>query len=485
MKRLFPYLIVFVLVALPIFSHLDSFPIRVWDESRLANNAYEMYHNHNYIVSYFYGAPDMWSTKPTLLIAIQALFMHVIGVNELAVRLPIALATLMLCFSIFYFLKRIFKNNVIGIIAVLVLITTNGFVELHGSRTGDYDVLLILFTTLACFNFFYFIQEQQLKNLYLFFAFSAFAVLTKGVAGVLFWPGILLYAIYSKQVIPMLKNKHTYIGLFSCLAVAASYYIVREQLNPGYWEAVKVNELGGRFFHVIEKHDHDFFYYFNLIVDYDYSYWCLLVPVSLLVSLTINNKLMNQVSIFVTCLVTTYFLIISTAKTKVPWYNLPMYPFLAILLALLLYFTYEQLSKSAITDFKIKYNYRPLLFLVVIFAFPFKMIVSKTMDPVEPSINYYYNEIPYYFKKLIKEHKVIQHQYVVYDEYNAHITFYLHMLNDAGSSIPTKGINELLVGDEVIVSQAHLKEQLSKKYSYKILDTFNDVIICKILSLQS
>ena len=484
MKKLVPYFIVFILVALPIFSHLDSFPIRVWDESRLANNAYEMYRNHNYVVSYFYGAPDMWSTKPTLLIAIQALFMHGIGVNELAVRLPIALATLILCFSIFYFLKRIFKNNVIGIIAVLVLITTNGFVELHGSRTGDYDLLLILFSTISCMHFFLFMQEQKTINLYKFFAFSALAMLTKGVAGVLFWPGILLYALYCKQVVPMLKNKHTYIGLFSCLAVAASYYIVREQLNPGYWEAVKVNELGGRFFHVIENHDHGFFFYLNLIVDYDYSYWCLLVPVSLFVSLTINNKLINHMSIFVTCLVTTYFLIISTAKTKVPWYNLPMYPFLAILLALLLYITYEQLSKSAINDFKIKYNYRPLLFLVVIFAYPFKMILSKTMDPIESSMCYYYNEIPYYFKKVIKEHKVIQHQYVIYDEYNAHITFYLHMLNDAGSSISTKGINELIVGDEVIVSQAHLKEQLSKKYSYKILDTYNDVIICKVLRLK-
>ena len=106
MKKLAPYFIIFLLVALPIFSHLDSYPIRVWDESRLANNAYEMYRNHNFLVSYFYGSPDMWSTKPTLLIALQALFMEVIGVNELSVRLPIAFATLLLCFSIFYFLKR-------------------------------------------------------------------------------------------------------------------------------------------------------------------------------------------------------------------------------------------------------------------------------------------------------------------------------------------------------------------------------------------
>jgi 4-amino-4-deoxy-L-arabinose transferase-like glycosyltransferase len=47
-------------------------------------------------------------------------------------------------------------------------------------------------------------------------------MLTKGVAGLLFWPGIILFSLYSKQFVSLLKNKHTYIGLFACFAVAAS-----------------------------------------------------------------------------------------------------------------------------------------------------------------------------------------------------------------------------------------------------------------------
>jgi 4-amino-4-deoxy-L-arabinose transferase-like glycosyltransferase len=485
MKKLAPYLIVFLIAAIPIFSHLDSYPIRVWDESRLANNAYEMYHNHNYIVSYFYGSPDMWSTKPTLLIAIQAMFMHVVGVNELAIRLPIALATLALCFALLYFSKRIFNSNLIGIAAVLILITTNGFVELHGSRTGDYDLLLILFTTLSCMHFFLFVQEQKIKNLYLFFAFTALAMLTKGVAGLLFWPGIFLFALYSKQVVPLLQNKHTYIGLFSCLAVAASYYVVREQLNPGYWDAVKVNELGGRFFHVIENHDHGFFYYLNLLIDYDYSYWCILIPVAILFGVLIRNKTINKLSLFTVLLVLSYFLIISTAKTKVPWYNLPMYPFLALLIAMLLYMVYEQLKQIRMDDFKISNNFFPPLFLILVFVMPYLAICSKTMNPIEPSMNYYYNEITYYLKKVINENKKIENQFVIYDEYNAHISFYQHMLNDAGSSLFNKGINEIKKGDVIMVSQDHLKSLIEKTYDTKIIDTYNAVVIYQILKFKS
>jgi len=483
MKKLAPYFIVFLLVALPIFSHLDSYPIRVWDESRLANNAYEMYRNHNFLVSYFYGSPDMWSTKPTLLIALQALFMEVIGVNELSVRLPIAFATLLLCFSIFYFLKRIFKNDIIGILAILVLISTNGLVELHGSRTGDYDLLLILFTTISCMNFFLYVQGQETKNLYLFFAFTALAMLTKGVAGLLFWPGILLFSLYSKQFVSLLKNKHTYIGLFACFAVAASYYIAREQVNPGYWEAVKINELGGRFFHVIENHDHGFFYYLNLLIDYDYSYWCILIPVAVLFGLLIRDKTINQLSVFMVMLVLSYFLIISTAKTKVPWYNIPMYPFLAILLSMCIYFVYQHFRHKIDSEFK--YNVLPFLFLIALFFKPYKDILSKTMNPIEPSINYYYNEIPYYLKKVINENKKIENQFVIYDEYNAHISFYQHMLNDAGSSLFNKGINEIKKGDVIMVSQDHLKSSIEKTYDTKIIDTYNAVVIYQILKFKS
>jgi len=43
---------------MPIFGHLDTLPIRISDESRLAINAYEMLKNKNYLVTHFEGKPD-------------------------------------------------------------------------------------------------------------------------------------------------------------------------------------------------------------------------------------------------------------------------------------------------------------------------------------------------------------------------------------------------------------------------------------------
>ena len=78
-----------------------------------------------------------------------------------------------------------------------------------------------------------------------------------------------------------------------------------------------------------------------------------------------------------------------------------------------------------------------------------------------------------------------ENQFVIYDEYNAHISFYQHMLNDAGSSLFNKGINEIKKGDVIMVSQDHLKSLIEKTYDTKIIDTYNAVVIYQILKFKS
>ena len=96
------YILLALLIYMPIFGHLDTLPIRIWDESRSAMNAYEMFHDKDYIVTHFEGKPDMWNTKPPLLIWAQVFFMKLIGVNELSVRLPSAIAAFLTCIVILF-----------------------------------------------------------------------------------------------------------------------------------------------------------------------------------------------------------------------------------------------------------------------------------------------------------------------------------------------------------------------------------------------
>jgi len=93
------------IISFPIFLNLETLPIRLWDESRLAINAYEMYENNNYLIPYFQGQPDMWNTKPPLMIWSQVFFFKVVSPGELAVRLPAGIASFLTCIMIF--LKRL------------------------------------------------------------------------------------------------------------------------------------------------------------------------------------------------------------------------------------------------------------------------------------------------------------------------------------------------------------------------------------------
>ena len=189
------YLIILGLMYMPIFGHLDTLPIRIWDESRLAINSYEMLQNRDYIVTHYDGKPDMWNTKPPLLIWIQVLFMKMFGVNEFSVRLPSAIAAFLTCITILFFSVRYLTNFWFGFIAVFVLMTSHGYINIHATRTGDYDALLTLFTTLSGLLFFVYCEKQNYKYLYLFFLFTALAVLTKSITGLLFLPAIFLYSI--------------------------------------------------------------------------------------------------------------------------------------------------------------------------------------------------------------------------------------------------------------------------------------------------
>ena len=206
-----------LIVYFPLFLHLTDLPIRIWDESMLGSNAIRMAQTHNYIVTFTrLGLPDMDATKPPLVVWLVSLLTNLFGFSELALRLPSALAGLALCIYLFWFLKKQTGSAVFAFLCVLVLITSRGFIRNHVTRTGEYDAMLVLFSVISALHFFcacHAIDKQsESKYMFRFFVFITLAFLTKGVAALLPAPGLLLYALGNKKVLPFLKNKSSYTG---------------------------------------------------------------------------------------------------------------------------------------------------------------------------------------------------------------------------------------------------------------------------------
>lgn len=467
--KYFKYIVLICLLLVPVFGYLDTLPIRIWDEARQAINAYEMLNNHDYIVTHFNGSPDMWNTKPPLLIWLQVGAMKLFGVNELAVRLPSAISAFLTCMILLVLSKYYLKSFWFGFIVILVLITSNGYINFHATRTGDYDALLTLFTTLSGLFFFAYCETQRQKQLYGFFIFTALAVLTKSVTGLLFLPAILIYSFIEKQFIPLLKNKHFYFGLFSFLTLVVGYYLLREVHNPGYLNAVQENELGGRYLKVVEKHQHGFWFYYNNIANYRLSAWYFLVPFGLVTGLFSKNKKIKKITLFSFLMVLTFFLIISTAQTKLEWYDTPLYPFLSIIIGVFIYYIFQLLKNNNWLKKKLAFNVVPFVFLVLVFISPYQKIFEKTYKPQEYPWHKEFYEIGYYLKDAIKGEYNLDGKYLLFDGYKAHNRFYLNILNDKGVKISFKNWKELDKGNVVITSQNNVKEYVEQHYKHEVL----------------
>lgn len=482
-KKNIPFLILSILIVVPVFGALDKLSIRLWDESRLAINAYEMSHSGNWLVTTFDGTPDMWNTKPPLLIWIQAIFIKILGFGPLAIRMPIALATGITVYSLFRFLGKGVMNYTLGLITALVLITTSGYVCEHVSRTGDYDGLLILFTTLSGLSFFRFTEDGQYKYLYHFFTFLALAVLTKSIAGLLFLPALFIYAVYRKQLIPLLRSKHLYFGLLLFVAPVVLYYVLREQYNPGYFKAVMENEFGGRYLKTLENHNSPFDFYYTLMYEQHFRYWLPIALIGIPVGLFHKELFIRRISVFSLLCIVCFSLVISFSQTKLLWYDAPIYPFMAIITAIPIYTLYEFMSRQTEDGAKWK-KWLPALGISIVFLIPYFSTTKRIAEPREYPENERVFALSRYLMKGIKGKVPVNGYKVVAEGYIPHIMSYVLMANDKGIDLKKVSIPELKAGDKVIAEDEQIKDQIRQKFDYRQLYNEDYVEIYELLQAK-
>jgi 4-amino-4-deoxy-L-arabinose transferase-like glycosyltransferase len=337
-----------LLAGVAVFYRLGELPIYLWDESRLANNAIEMLAGSGWLVTTFGGEPDLWNTKPPLQIWLMSGSMWLLGPSEYALRLPSALAAYATAIVVYSFAKSETGSRFAGMVAALVLLSTVGFVAPHVAKTGDYDSLLVLTTTLGALAFYRIVEEIRSSNcvprqwLTLFVLATAAGVLVKGVAGLMLLPGFALYALARGAVPTILSRPASWVGLAALIGIPAAYYIAREWAGPGYLAAVQVNELGGRFFETIEGHDAGPRYYLDELIRpwrpgsssnlFSAAPWSWFVPLAVVAGLFSPRH--RAGTAFLGLVVIVYVAIISVAQTKLGWYLAPVYPLMSVLLAL-------------------------------------------------------------------------------------------------------------------------------------------------------
>ncbi|MDQ3049293.1 MAG: glycosyltransferase family 39 protein, partial [Bacteroidota bacterium] len=324
------YFFLFVLVvisALPLFNNLSYLPIRLFDESRLACNALEMSRDYEFLVVQYKNEPEMWSTKPPLMIWCQMICIKLFGENEFAIRFPAALSGLFTILLVFVFLEKVTKKALFAFIASLVLIATPGYVTEHGTRTGDYDSMLVLFLMMQLFSFYLYLENSGNKKYwYLSCLAVVLAVYTKGIAGLMFLPGLFLFALFTKQLAIIFRARETWIGVITTVIIIFVYYGLREMYNPGYIHKVIENEIAFRYFDVNEGHVGEWNFYLDYLQNTGYAAWYLIALAGIVCIFFTKNALLKKVGLFSALNGFVFLFVISYSQTKIYWYALPLYP---------------------------------------------------------------------------------------------------------------------------------------------------------------
>jgi len=473
-----------VLVYFPLFLNLDGICMQKWDESRYADSSYEMLHGGNpFVVTYFHQ-PSMDSTKPPLMHWIQAIFIALFGFNETAVRLPSALAGLIICLVIMRIALKKFNSFSFGAIASLALLCTTpqGFCGIdHSARTGDYDALLTLFLLLSAISFYNYSEEPgKNRNLFFTFFFLMLACLTKGVAGLFFAPGLFLYAMVTKNLLPLLKNKWTYISLGVFIGGVAFVLLMREYYNPGYLQALNDWEIMGRHNQVMDNHAGEFWFYLVFLKErFGAFFW--FIVFGWLFGLACEDKKIRNFSLFTFVMCASDYFVLSSAQSKLTWYSLPMYPLLAMQGALFLWIILKYLS--AFVSRKIPSNRFVLFYLsiVLIFAAPYAIVVSDCSENSYGKTIASFNNLQIYLKY---EQPIIKNAFLLATprDSQGQYLFYYYKLNEHGFNLTYhQAVGTYKTGDKLIIEDPVIQDAILQNYEVKEIDTFSHLKVFEIL----
>ena len=202
-----------------------------------------------------------------------------LGVNELAARLPSAMLG-MLGALLVYVWARTLYGSFAALLSALVLATSVEYVVL--SQNIIHDLALSLFISIALFLFHRASRENGFTRITFvcFYAALGGAVLTKGPIGLLL-PGLIifLYLLKTKQW-HLILNRNIVAGAAFFLIIALPWYIIMALRHDDYLQAFLIKGNIARFFSRKSGHREPFYFYIQMLAA-GFFPWLVFIPSAL------------------------------------------------------------------------------------------------------------------------------------------------------------------------------------------------------------
>lgn len=350
-KKIFCILSVFVGIYFLFFHNLWAYKLLDVDETRYVDMARKMFADKEFFTLYLNG--DYFFEKPPLYFWLEsisfAIFRHV---SEFTARIPIALQAICTVFAVYLAGTKIVSKK-FGIMSALILATTLEFIIF--AKISMLDMLLTSCITISIFSGFYtfFAKDKNKKYFWwLFYLFSGLAVMAKGIPGVAVPFGVMFFAgIYSKKFKEYFKPQYLLVGFGIFLLTVLPWHILMCKIhNPLFWNEYIMKHHFARFTgsDVINR-ERPFYYYMIVIIwgffPWIFSFVSMFADKWKKLKYISYNTLDNEGKFVALCTIGALFtfLFFTSSGTKLITYILPIYPFVAVILAK--YWLEENISK--------------------------------------------------------------------------------------------------------------------------------------------
>lgn len=323
------------------FFNIGNYALMDVDETRYVSMARDMFHTKDFLTLYLNG--EYFFEKPPLYFWGECLSFALFGkVNEFTARFPVAMYGTLSTFLV-YFTGKKFVSERYGFISAIVLATTLEFVIL-----AKFAILDIVVTTCigfsVMFGFLTQIVEDKNKKYFwwLFYVFSAFAVMAKGIPGFIVPFSVMFFVtLANKTFKEVFKPQFIIVGFLLFFLIVLPWHIVMFKIHdPLFFDEYIIKHHLNRFFSSSEIHREQPFYFYILTILWGLFPWIfsvIAVAIAKVKSIDFKNLkfsfrgqkylLFNLIAFLVT------LLFFSASKTKLITYILPIYFFTAPLIA--------------------------------------------------------------------------------------------------------------------------------------------------------
>lgn len=310
---------------------LGSGHLQNWDEAIYAEVSKNIIERNEWMTLFWSDSP--WFHKPPLFMWSTAALFKIFGISEFSARAASAISGTGLVVTTYFLGKKIHSRQA-GFLAALILLASRQII--FSARFGTTDIMLTLFMMLSIYAY---IKAQDDHEHWLIVTFSAFALafMVKGVASI-FVPITIGLLIFARQdLVKILSSKYFWIGLVSAALLILPWHLLMLAQHGSSFLAEYIGyHVISRATQPLEGHEASPLFYIKILKHEFFPWFYLILPAFLAPFLVKGNSNYSKYSKDLILFSLIVLIGYTVSGTKLPWYIIPIYPTLAVLVASLL-----------------------------------------------------------------------------------------------------------------------------------------------------